>query len=395
MVFVIFAFLYKTKDLVKLLYLKQSNMKLNNFFLITILFISSCSVVEKTDDDIKTINLKESRDILPISTFIQNIEYLELDISSVNIEIGAIQDLKVLGGDIIIKHSRAGITNFVRFSKNGKFIVDITKNRKGEDLVFKPSDIVEYRNDYAVLGANGIHIISKNGKYKGNLFDKKMPGNNFFVTNNKFYLINSKVSTNFLTEIGNQSYQEELDILNNSNLSRQGYSGISYLGKNKLHLVSFLNDTVFAFSGRRQTPQYYIDAEPNPTFSKVLQNNSDRDQLETLKHIHNTQYVILKNYLENKNFIFMTYWIGSNASNLIINKQNWAVRYFATGVNNIDGGIWNKPGYLSDNNELYIPLSSYEISGHKITDKRHKEFENLQARITASGNPVIMKCILE
>ena len=370
-------------------------MRFNIFLLFTIFFISSCTVNEKPIDGLKPIYLKESRDILPISTFVKNIEYLELDVSSVDIEIGSIQDVKLLGGDIIIKHNRAGITNFVRFSKNGKFIAELTKNRIGKDAITQPTDIVEYKNDYAVLDANAIHLISKNGKHKGILYDKKMPGNNFFILNNKFYLINNKVSTNFLTEVDNQTNWKEIDILNNSNLSRQGYSGISQLGKNKLHLVSFLNDTIFSFLGRHQTPEYYIKADPNPTFSKVLQNTSEGDQIETLKHIHNTQYVILKNYLENKNFIFITYWIGSNASTLIINKQNWKTRYFATGVNNIDGGIWEKPVYLSDNNELYIPLSSYEISSHKISDKKHKEFEKLKTKIAAINNPVIMKCRLE
>jgi hypothetical protein len=117
--------------------------------------------------------------------------------------------------------------------------------------------------------------------------------------------------------------------------------------------------------------------------------------METLKYIHNTQYVVVKNYLENKNFIFISYWIGSNASNLIINKNTWETRYFARAVNNIDGGIWDRAMYLSNNDELYIPISSYKTGGHKISDKRHKEFEKLQAKIQASGNPVIMRGKLE
>jgi uncharacterized protein YjiK len=121
----------------------------------------------------------------------------------------------------------------------------------------------------------------------------------------------------------------------------------------------------------------------------------DLDQLETLKYIHNMQYVVVKNYLENKNYIFITYWIGSNSCTVIIRKKTWETRYYARGVNNIDGGIWDKAFYLSDDDELYIPISSYKISGHKISDKKNKGFEKLQEKIQVSGNPVIMRCKLK
>lgn len=371
-------------------------MRFNIIFLFAIiLFYTSCSKHKEITDEIKTIHLKESSDILPISTFIKELDYLELNISSVNAEIGEIQDLKVFDNDIVVKHGRAGVTNFIRFSKDGKFINNLTKNTKQKEIIPNPSDIIQHRKDYAVMEANGVHVISKDGKYEGKLLSGDMPGNVFFSANNKFFALNNSVSSEFLCELGNLSDQKTTNVLDDERISNTGYMGIASQGKDNLHLFSYLNDTVFLFSKNRLYPKYVIDGNPYPTFIKVLQNAGERDQLETLKYIHNTQYVVVKNYLENKNFIFISYWIGSNSSNLIINKNTWEILYFARAVNNIDGGIWDKAMYLSDDDELYIPISSYKTGGHKISDKKNKEFEKLQARIQASGNPVIMRCKLK
>lgn len=371
-------------------------MKYNIFFLfIPLLFNISCSKNIDLEKDVKTIHLKESKDILPISTFIKSLDYLELDVSSVNIEIGEMVDLKILDNDILLKHQKSGTTNFLRFSKEGKFIIDLTKNRKGRVAIADPRDIVQYRKDFAVLGAGGIHIVSDNGTYKGKSFEGDMQGNTILYSNNKFFLIHETASSGFLTDVGDPENKKLVEIADTILPNNVGYSGVSVQGKENFHLFSYLNDTIFAFSNNTVSPKYIMNGNPYPTFIKVLQNIDDLDQSETLRYIHNTQYVVVKNYLENKNYIFITYWIGSNSCTVIINKKTWEPRYFARGVNNIDGGIWDKAFYLSENDELYIPISSYKISGHKISDKNHKEFEKLQEKIQISGNPVVMRCKLK
>jgi hypothetical protein len=50
---------------------------------------------------------------------------------------------------------------------------------------------------------------------------------------------------------------------------------------------------------------------------------------------------------------------------------------------------------LSEENELYIPLNSYQIDGHDIKNKKRHTFEEIQKKTEGSENPVIMVCKLK
>ena len=128
---------------------------------------------------------------------------------------------------------------------------------------------------------------------------------------------------------------------------------------------------------------------------QILKNVEDLEKQEALKYINENQHVVVKNYLENKNYIFITYWVGSNSSNVLIDKKNWESIYFSTGINDIDGGIWDTPLYLSDDDILYIPINSYKIGSHKIVNKKRKGFSKLKEKTQFGDNPIIMRCKLK
>lgn len=368
-------------------------MKLNKYFIIIIvLFSFSCSEKEVQLEDVQTIDLKESKDFLPISSFISELNYLELQISEANIEIGEIQDIKVFGDDLIIKQRKAGEISFIRFTKDGEFINEIVNNQKGR--ITNPLDIIPYKKDFAVLDANGVYVVTKLGKYKGELVSSEISGSNFFATKNSFYTINESTSEDFLIKYSESGKTKKVNRLD-ERLNKLIYTNLVTVGKNNYHLLSSFSDIIYSYSNDKLVPKYRLDGGEYPTLKEVWQNVGDRDAKETMRYIYDTQHVLVKNYLENDEMIFMTYWVGSHSSTVIIKKANWETRYYARGVNDIDGGVWLKALYLSDNNELYVPISAYKIGGHKISNKRHHDFEDLQLHIAATGNPVIMKCTLE
>ena len=368
-------------------------MRLNTIIILCLLFMGfSCTHKKEPVRGVIAIELKESDDALPISSFIDELDYLELKASDGNIEIGDIQQIKVLSGDIIIKQRKAGEISLIRFSKNGDFINEIVNNKNGK--VSEPLDIIEYQKDYAVLTRNGIHQISKLGKYKGEIISGEIAGKTFFRNKNSFLTINEIPTATFLTEYSTNKMPKRTTTPN-ERINKWIYTDVATPKHKEYHLISSFCDTVYAYRNKKLFPIYQFVGDTYPTMSEVWKNVGDRDPRETMRYIYDTQHVLVRNYLENKELIFISYWVGSVSNTLIIHKDNWEKLYFARAVNDIDGGIWDHPFYLSPNTELYVPISSYKIEGHSISNKWHKDFEQLQQQMANSGNPVIMRCHLE
>ncbi|AHW62193.1 6-bladed beta-propeller protein [Draconibacterium orientale] len=358
------------------------------------LFVTSCTEKPVQDSGLPEILLKKSQDILPISSFIENLDYLELKVNEAKIELGDILTIKKLDGDLIILQRRAREISFIRFTQKGDFINTIVSNDEGSGRIKKPLDIIVYQNGFAVLAEDGIYLVGKDGKYKSKLISAKMPGTQFFESNNRFYVVNdvpgyglySLYSPN--TKVKKVSFPEE-------RLKDLGRSNLAAVGTKNISLVSSYSDTVFAYNNATFEPEYLIESDGYPSFAEMWRNTGDKNDIETLKYIHNTHHSKIKSYFENKHYIFITYWLGSHQTSALIKKQDWEATYFAEAVNNIDGGIWDNPSFLSQQNELYIPITAYKVSGHKISDKRHNEFEKVQLHIAATGNPVLMRCRLK
>jgi len=371
----------------------MSSINFNKYFsLVFVVFFFACTQKEIFNGEVKTIELKESKDFLPISSFISKLDYLELQVSQAKIQVGEIQDIKVIAGDLIVKQRKAGEISFLRFAKNGEFLNEILNNKDGK--VANPLDIIQYKSGFAILGEKGIHEVSKEGKYMGKIISSEMAGESFFTANNRFYVIDETDSNDFLVE-----YSEKGKANNTARLDQRFdkliYSDVAIIGKQDYHLVSSFSDVIYSYSKNKLVPKYKLDGGDYSSLNEVWQNVGDRDTKEAMRYIYDIQYVLVKNYLENDEFIFMTYWVGSSSTTVIIKKADWEIRYYGRGVNDIDGGVWDKALYLSNDNELYIPLSAGKISGHIITNKYHQDFEKLQIHIAATGNPVIMRCVLE
>lgn len=363
--------------------------------IVLIIFSFSCSTIEKKTKDIKTILLKETEQIQPFSSFISELDYIELKPMGNNLVNGKIESIKLLNNDIIIKQRVKRKTELLRFSSDGKFLNKIGQVGEGGNEINDPRDIVIYNNDYAVWDQKGIKLFTQTGDYKKSLFRTKLPGNRFFDSKNNFYLFHETTSPGYLSEYTPKGKLVHVFNRNKHNYSGTGYSGIAEMAKDSFHLFSPINDTIYAFANEQLIPKYTFHGKSYPTLVHSLKKAGTGTPQEILRYLNSNRHWTIKTYLENKNFIFIVYQLGSYPFHLIIRKSDWQTTYIEEIINDIDGGLWNDPVYLSDNDELYITLNSYQISGHKMRNKVRHSFDKIIKEAELTGNTYIMRCRLK
>jgi len=368
-------------------------MKISNIILLLLLStFFACNNVAEKKNDVQELVLQESKDILPISSFVSKVDYLELKVADAGVEMGEIEDVKLIGDHLLVKHRMSGRHGFLRFTKNGDFVIEIAGAKTPR--IKNPKDVIAYKDGFAVLADNGIHTVSAEGKYLQQLVRGPMPGARFFYADNAFQVLNEQglgaIRIEFPAPPKDRQMPGHLPKL----LQRNTYAGLEDFGKDGIHYFSVLSDTVFAYSNGVDRPLYVLTGDEMPTFAQVCAQLPDGNEKKLLKYLRETEHVVVRKYFENKNYLYLKYWVGSDPTTVLVDKKNGKKRYFGFGVNDVDGGIWDEAFLLSERNELYIPITAYKISGHKISNTKVKGFDRLQARIAASGNPVIMRCKL-
>ncbi|RIJ46552.1 hypothetical protein D1614_17930 [Maribellus luteus] len=359
--------------------------------LAAIVVITACSPSETADKGLRTIVLKESKDILPISSFVEKVDYVELKVMEAGIDIGEMEDVKEIGGDFLIKRRMAGSSSIMRFSKNGDFIIELAGGSNSK--IKEPLDIISYGKGYAILASNGIHEVGKDGKYLKQLDRSNMEGASFFVDNGRFVVVNETDPAQIISTYPSKS-KTKVARVTNDRLRRMLYSNVVSVGKDQEHIFTTINDTVFTYANAELIPAYVFQGDVLPTLAQAWERIDTLKDTDALRYMHDTEHVEVKNYQESRNFIYLDYWVGSAATTAIVNKNTWETRYFSHGVNDVDGGMWDKVEFLTEKDELLIPISSYKIGGHKISNKKVKGFDQLQKQIADSENPVLLRCKL-
>lgn len=357
----------------------------NTLLLAVLLF--SCTTEKPQNNEIQEIELIDSNDILPLSSFADNLSYTRLRVPDNVSSIGNIEKIKVLNAEIFVFQRKADERSIVRFTNSGEFISVVSSNKK--DGVNYPLDIIRYKNDFAVLAKSGIYVFSGNGKKKQHLINAEMPGCSFFHQNLKFYVLNDFSVDELLTEYpvnGNAVTPAKTLAIGN-----EGLSCIYQQGKGKQFVATALNDTIFSVNKKGLEARYILASNGTTSYMNGMRSVDGADLIKTKKYLRNNKHLTLKNFLENSHYIYATYWIGSKGTTLIQNKQSNAKLYFAHALNNMDGGIWDRPFYLSENDELYVPIEAMKVSCHTIKHKKNREFEDIQRQLAGSNDPLIMK----
>lgn len=352
-----------------------------------------CSEKETATESIRQIVLKENKDVEVLSRFVSGIEYLDLNYPADSL-VGPIKNLKLINDEIIVKQRHGNSLKYVRFSEDGEFLNEIGHSG-GTGNLQVPHDILAFDNKFAIWDNEGVHVISKTGEYLEKKFNTSHSGNSFFYAKPNFYLFHESNGPGYLAEHSNNG--EMLQVFKPENLKFDDldYSRVTELEPDGFHLFSPINDTIFSYADKQLSPQYLIQGEKYPTLVNVLKEISSLNETDKLKYLHNNKHWVIKRYLENPNYIFVVYRLASDSYYMLIRKSDWETSYFERVINDIDGGIWDYPVYLSYDDELYIPLGKYQITGHKILNKKRFDFEEVKKRNLQNGNPVIMKCKLK
>lgn len=362
------------------------------FFLVFLFILNSCTQKPLNNEGPKLIRLEVSADVLPISSFASSVDYLELKLSDTGKSLGEILSIKKIGDDWLVKHRLSGKISFMRFSRNGEFITELAGGN--DNKIKNSSDIIQYENGYAVLAEDGIHLISKEGKYLRLLSKTKGDGTCFFEAGKSFYILNEKTDDGLLIITDSEkSLKKKSDVLSDR-IQHLMYTSVETFGKDQIHFYSVLNDTVFSWNKDQKQAVAVFSGDGIPTFAQLYKNMKGLAEKESLDYMRETDHVFLRKYLENKDFMYLTFWEGSNSTTAIVNKKSGEILYFGQGVNDIDGGVWDKVFFLTSKNELVIPITAYKVGGHKILNKKEREFTRLQGKIAVSGNPVLMLCKL-
>ena len=343
--------------------------------------------------NIQKIVLKENTDVEALSHFVSDLQYVELKYPTDSL-IGPIENLKLLDNEIILKQRLDNKLKYLRFAENGEFLNEIGHFGASDKLQL-PNDILTFDNKFAIWDEEGVHTFSKSGEYLGEIFRTPHSGNSFFYSQASFYLFHESNGPGYLSEHARNGEMLQVYKPENLQIDDLNYSRVIEVENDNFHLFSPINDTIFSFSNKQLSPQYLIQGQSYPTLVNVLKEINSMEKTEKLKYLHSNKHWVIKKYLENQNFIFAVYRLASNSFYTIIRKSDWKTTYFERVINDIDGGIWEYPMYLSENDELYIPLGSYQISGHKILNEKRFGFEDVKERNLKSRNPVIMKCKLK
>ena len=138
------------------------------------------------------------------------------------------------------------------------------------------------------------------------------------------------------------------------------------------------------------TPAYYIDTKSDKSFQEVLLETKNLSPLEQLKVINKEEPISFQSYLENDNYIFITYHIKSKTYCLLKNKKDGNNFYFSSIINNLDYGLWGTPMLLTDDNELFMMIYPHEIKNKlllKDNEQKHVSIKSLKD----GDNPFFVK----
>lgn len=360
------------------------------------LFNISCkSNSSSQKNKVNVIHLEETEKVLSMSEDFSELQYIIFKFNDKDIPIGEIIDIKDIDNEIILKQRLSTKIIFQRFSNSGIFLNNIGEYGRGANEIFNPRDIIIYNHDFAVWDNNGIHLISKSGKYIDHPFNVLLSGKRFFYSANKFFFLHELTSPGFLTTYSNRGKLEKIYMPNNFDVPSLDNPGIFKLGIDNFHIFSPIVDTIYSYHQEKLSSIYIINGGSNKTFGEVLLETKNMNPLEQLKAINKIHPVTIISYLENMDYIFVAYRVKDKLYNLIIKKENWETKYFTTYKNDIDGGLWGTPLLLTNDNVLYIPLNPYEILNHTPDDKYKVEFEEFKKQFQLYDNPILMLCKLK
>lgn len=312
-----------------------------------------------------------SQNKINLSVLVSEMETIKLNFEANQNYIGEILNIKIIENELFITH-RTGINkSILKFQPDGKFMCEIGEPGQGPGEVMNPRDIIAYDNGYALWDNIGVHKFKKDGKYEKFLFSAKIPGNSFFFYSDHFYFMHELSYPGFLSKYSISG--ELLDVFkpSDSDSGNLEYSNILSNKDGSFLLVSPLIDTIYSFTEDKLAIRYILDCSPNKSFGRVLAETANLDPLEQLKAINRNTPVTLTSFLENEDYIYLTYRIKNEEMHYVSNKSSKKSIVFSSVINDQNSYPWGIPLIMTHNNWIYIPAPITDIiDNNNATNKQ-------------------------
>jgi hypothetical protein len=400
-----------------------------------ILTIIRCSSSSYSKDDPVIINLKnviKNEQEVPISRFVDELEYVPLQITPESI-ISDIRKIYVTKEYFIIWHTSPGTSNPILLfeRKSGKFIREIGKRGRGPEEYLRPLECFynPYNNVVYGRGDNFIKTYNLDGKFLTSFESPKVSelssksgyvyasiegfmGSETFIcyVNNSTGTINKRlIISNQKNEIKSFPHYEKWSTTSSGeNFVQIIQHPIFFSWSNKISFKEKSNDTIFYVSSDRLIPRYVLYSGDSRYPYKLTKEDAinefskPKDYFETLNIFENSKYLFFDLVSRNKPFdnepnsfkLIINFCIFDKTRNITHVCKNNEETTWSCLTDDINNLIPIKPISISDDNELISVIQAIEITKWKATnpDKALKLLPKIPwlNRINEFDNPVIV-----
>lgn len=342
----------------------------------------------------KVIFLENVDKTIPCSEFVSEITYTPLETAKESL-IGEIIKVKIYDNIIYILNQTGENSNIKTFSSSGDYLGEIGRIGNGPEEILRPRDFVINNDIIFVWDIKGVHSFTLNGSYLKFMFNAFLAGNKFFYDSEFFYFFHELNIPGVLSQYNIKGTLKKVFIPLDFGFGNSESSRVIKI-ENTYHLFTPSIDTVYTFSKNKLMPKYVIKYNGISSFGEILLSHKQMNPYELLQLINKTDHAFISTYIENDKYLFLLYWFNNAKNTVIINKKTWDHKYFKQIFNDIDGGLFGDARFITQNDELIIPLNSFDILEHikknQTAVSQNSPFRMVSKNLSLTSNPVLMIC---
>ena len=365
--------------------------------LLTLVLVSCKDGDKGNPNNPKTILLKNENKTINLSELVSEVNYISLETLPESL-IGEIIKIKISDKKIYILNQAGANSSIKAFSYTGDYLGHIGEIGNGPKEIIRPRDFVLNNDIIYVWDTKGIHSFSKTGGYLKFMFEAHFVGRTIFFNNRYFFFLHELNPPGFLTKYDIKGNLKKVFIPIKYSLGAFEQSKIIELN-GSYHIFSPLIDTIYTYSDNNLFQKYLIQCNNAKSLGKLFLENKELNPYELSKVINKTPSFSITQYIENQDFLYIIYSIDTKNNTLIINKKTGNYSYVKHFINDVDGGIYGNSRLITNENELVIPLNSYDILEHIKNNPnvvaQDSPLNTISKNLDLTSNPVLMICKLK
>jgi len=360
-----------------------------------VILISGCRTTGKEEEFNGIISFdNDAREYVKMSEFVSSITYVPLE-TKPNCCINNITKIRIFGDSLLIFNEIDwNYTEIMVFNKKGKYLGIFGENGRGPEEIQNPRDIRKVGRSYYIWDRDKISEFDEKGNFKKVLLKAFYPGSNFLIDTNFVYLYHATDFPGILSQFSLKG-----DLIRTFKPSVPKQIGSAFKEENifdingEFHLFAPSFDTVWAVENNQLYTKYVFNFKGDMTLQKLFLENNVSNPLEFSKIMNSTSFSYVTNYIEDEDYIFLSYSKLKKTGSKLISKKSGSQITFNYCINNIDNGIVAKP-ISFENNSLVILLQPLDVLNKACNAKNSEKtgFEMLRDTINEDDNSILMFC---